>query len=1406
MTSNSLRESVPEQSLEENKAALQLLSNRLVEYFVVYSCKPRRRNKDENSDKGGDLSQKGVNHGEKGEEKKEAPNDGNPGDDQPEMIKASNDHDHITTPVESPQSPRLRKTSCRAVHFKVAPDGGIARKQAKNDREGFELDCNIDEGTPLVTAPLEQDVGLNSEVSDGMPISVAPHALRGIRVPVASDKEADSDTVSKETDSDAVSDTDDYIDEYQIRGDLPATPPSKREKSLNNGEDVYTPSRLRAMDSDSDDEVDIIKEEVKTADEFTPTIVDNNAVDSKTRTEPSNTAGNIHLPSPTGSTDEEKRGEIPSEFTLLPVQTARYPATDHSDCPLNPMISHFCFPQKLNLSLEYHMPRIHYFVLTNEKGKKIYGTCLTFWEKFVQDGDGGDGAFDEDALASSLKSKGVVHDNSGSQDIEVTLSSDDDGPTVIYCPKVLCIISCWPYLHSFREYLGQLYRLATMTNMMNSPIEKYVINICSETPAPPPGKFELRMKILNSTLKFWAPPGNQPIAYVALPFEVLFECLDINNVIFVWYALTLERKVLLVSSQFSLLTVCSEILCSLLYPFQFCHLYIPIVPKFLTPMLEAPMPYLCGITRENFSHAINDICDETIVVDLDQNLITMGNITPPLPPMPLKRRSKLERALQKSAGDVFWSARGLSRSIMSNKDDAGVVQPEAFTKTASRVWREKLVGYDNAFNMAFTPDSETLLNGDTRQNLNGSEKMEQSQWDSVQEAFLRFYVSMLRDYTKYITGSLNDRTFRSDRFITSQKADHRHFLKEFCYTQQFDGYLTKRLFSPNEPDVLFFDQSITAKKNRSKMKLRKVETPFLHSAKAHKKLRTVEALEPIEDIADTSDTNLLDRFYSPGSEDEKVTHQYDSWPESFDQSLFGTPRPIPVAIAAEFERMQSLSNNMSVRTSGHFEEEEFCPGISYPSHEVATFTLFFAIFCDAVVGKEFELLRNRFRENLPHGSYQEPKSLISRAKQTVEVERKQKMNPLVADCQRNVCSPCSGGTVASNTITDETIATLHLLEEKRTRDEKQNFTMLAADKVSEEDVEAAQLVATGQLDLAFSCLEAISLRSLPADQDSLRLLMAACGRCGSTGRATQLITMMKEQALPVDSEIYSNYLTAFSVVNEINPDEPIQSPFAKVPLYGPTFNPNVIKIEMPRMKWFGRSFKNRRRQPVMSDRSDQQYSLESSTSSSATGEFRSESSGGGRRKLSSGRLGTPLHGRRSRAQKNQNNLATTDTIERHIAIGNSLLDYLYAGLKIKDNGDTCPQCAIFLETDQLMKGWRSCSFVEYTTECPHCKHRFIPRFVVISDSPNFTGSRGIGTPLYCEFFSPWVLRRELHEIGFQSDLGEGMCPILKPEWRHGNDFNAKLWWNVVILFRRHKLPLTFLLQGSFRDRLIMPMP
>ena len=77
--------------------------------------------------------------------------------------------------------------------------------------------------------------------------------------------------------------------------------------------------------------------------------------------------GNIRMPQTAGS-----------EFTFQPKITARYPPTEYPDHALNPMLIQFCFPHSdvIVPSRTYVMPRIHHFVLTNDKGRKVYGTCL----------------------------------------------------------------------------------------------------------------------------------------------------------------------------------------------------------------------------------------------------------------------------------------------------------------------------------------------------------------------------------------------------------------------------------------------------------------------------------------------------------------------------------------------------------------------------------------------------------------------------------------------------------------------------------------------------------------------------------------------------------------------------------------------------------------------------------------------------------------------------------------------------------------------------------------------------------------------------------------------------------------------------------------------------------------------
>jgi hypothetical protein len=217
---------------------------------------------------------------------------------------------------------------------------------------------------------------------------------------------------------------------------------------------------------------------------------DNNVNDNRpdTANTSKGASENIHMPNENGN------GVDNSDVYLVPVETSRYPPKDHPDNPFNPMISHFCFPngQHIKFTTEYIMPHIHYFVLTNDRGKKMYGTCLTVYEELdlKENPD-----IDESDLQPFFRNDDVFVETTDSEDsIEVSLDYVEKCPP-LYHPKVICLLSSWPYLHAFKEYLSQLYRLATMTNMMECPIERYILNICEEVPAPPPGMFEIQLEV-----------------------------------------------------------------------------------------------------------------------------------------------------------------------------------------------------------------------------------------------------------------------------------------------------------------------------------------------------------------------------------------------------------------------------------------------------------------------------------------------------------------------------------------------------------------------------------------------------------------------------------------------------------------------------------------------------------------------------------------------------------------------------------------------------------------------------------------------------------------------------------------------------------------------------------------------
>lgn len=376
-----------------------------------------------------------------------------------------------------------------------------------------------------------------------------------------------------------------------------------------------------------------------------------------------------------------------------------------------------------------------------------------------------------------------------------------------------------------------------------------------------------------------------------------------------------------------------------------------------------------------------------------------------------------------------------------------------------------------------------------------------------------------------------------------------------------------------------------------------------------------------------------------------------------------------------------------------------------------------------------------------------------------------------------------------------------------------------SDDLSTLQIEEAKATAKAQLGLAFEMLTMMRKRGLKADPEAYQCLVDACGRCGDTERATQLLAKMHEDGIVADGVVYSCLVSAFSSSNTWKKDKNTE----ELPEWA-----NSASVEMDWNKLQRRSILDSAKERIeafrgsieddnVSDDTDQSpsaFDLPDSSGRSrkpgmglrqssvrAIQSIMSRRSNEGHKRIGSRSGAIDPHGQTS--VENVRNFFVSEPVMRQILLGENLLEIVYPDISIDTDNEFCPRCNFCLSDDDVVSGWTALDPQDYTTTCPNCTQKFVPRFCVQCTSPTFVGSRGPSSPLLCERLSPWVLQKELRSV--MSDR-EGIENLLNPEWREQETKNAVLWWNLVLSFMRYRFPFSFLLQGSFEQNLIAPTP
>ncbi|GBL86965.1 Suppression of tumorigenicity 5 protein [Araneus ventricosus] len=109
---------------------------------------------------------------------------------------------------------------------------------------------------------------------------------------------------------------------------------------------------------------------------------------------------------------------------------------------------------------------------------------------------------------------------------------------------------------------------------------------------------------------------------VGCEFTRALQLLDVEILVKAVASLLLERRVLLFSSTASNLYECCKAISSLLYPFEWPHTYIPVLPSCLTVQCCLETPYILGLSNNNYNSVLELLAEhEVLIINIDKGMI-----------------------------------------------------------------------------------------------------------------------------------------------------------------------------------------------------------------------------------------------------------------------------------------------------------------------------------------------------------------------------------------------------------------------------------------------------------------------------------------------------------------------------------------------------------------------------------------------------------------------------------------------------------------------------------------------------------------------------------------------------------------------------------------------------------------
>ena len=462
--------------------------------------------------------------------------------------------------------------------------------------------------------------------------------------------------------------------------------------------------------------------------------------------------------------------------SLKPEIIMRYPLKDTDLLKISNFSSGMCFPSGIKLCYcenENKPKKMEDFmnIMTNDKGERYYIMTYHFYLRMEKK------EFDQKCEQYPLKLKlkemdekikGInykkMDENTFNFFEELKICKEFEYRNNVYIPYCLALISKYPYIKQMKKSITCIYKFLENQIMDNNlELNELIMYLIHSIPTPN----------MNSIIKFPLPyliddesnKNNENIITLKQDINIfnnnyceILKIFRIKNILRIFRLLLFEKKIIFLSNDYSKLSNIMNSFLSLIYPFKWHHMFIPILSISMLKYLESFMPFFIGI-HSSFLPYIKEILlnnsdkqNQIYLVYLEDDKIRIsdylrGN---------MKKLSKSRYLHNNLTNLPFWINLSLSYILNSIK------------LKMKNIKKEEIIEFNN----------------------------------DIQNSFTEIFVEMFSDYDNYIYRVGDDYLFNKEQFLSKKSCFDKSFYKEFVETQMFlqfkqdmlnDGYKNFKL-------------------------------------------------------------------------------------------------------------------------------------------------------------------------------------------------------------------------------------------------------------------------------------------------------------------------------------------------------------------------------------------------------------------------------------------------------------------------------------------------------------------------------------------------------------------------------------------------------------------------------------